>query len=262
MDVFPLLQPQRRHLTNDNMAPSSQPSAAPHGTEYESLGTPTEQLVYTIQINLFLFAVFCIAFELLRRLKWIYLNRYVTRFIESRRVPDKPSSYPFAWVSKILRVEDQEVLDMIGLDGYMCLRFILVCLRMASFCSVFGALVLVPIYASTSNPPEKDDDTDTGGIALTGWNRFTIANIPEDPTAIRLWAPVVFCYLFTMFFCQMMYAEYKNFIGKRVQYLVRGDSDTPPQAYYTVMVERLPPQVCMYAYAGCSVCIPTNTPVH
>jgi hypothetical protein len=40
---------------------------------------------------------------------------------------------------------------MIGLDGYMCLRFILVCLRMASFCTFCGVLVLVPIYADTTD---------------------------------------------------------------------------------------------------------------
>lgn len=37
-----------------------------------------------------------------------------------------------------------------------------------------------------------------------------------------------------------MYYEYKNFIRKRLQYLIQGDSDTPTQTYYTVMVERIP----------------------
>jgi hypothetical protein len=46
-------------------------------------------------------------FESLRRLQAIYLNRYVTRFIQSGRVPEKPTNFPFAWVSKVLRVEDQ-----------------------------------------------------------------------------------------------------------------------------------------------------------
>ncbi|KAJ1385444.1 hypothetical protein B484DRAFT_410502 [Ochromonadaceae sp. CCMP2298] len=41
----------------------------------------------------------------------------------------------------------------------------------------------------------------------------------------------------------MMYVEYNNFIVKRVEYLVRGDQDTPHQTYYTVMVERLPPSL-------------------
>ncbi|KAJ1402825.1 hypothetical protein B484DRAFT_405279, partial [Ochromonadaceae sp. CCMP2298] len=70
-------------------------------------GTPTEQLENTLIINLFLFSFFAIIFESLRRLQAIYLNRYVTRFIQSGRVPEKPSNFPFAWVSKVLRVEDQ-----------------------------------------------------------------------------------------------------------------------------------------------------------
>lgn len=38
----------------------------------------------------------------------------------------------------------------------------------------------------------------------------------------------------------MLNAEYKNFIEKRLQYLMLGDPDTPSQTNYTVMVERLP----------------------
>lgn len=37
-----------------------------------------------------------------------------------------------------------------------------------------------------------------------------------------------------------MYKEYKAFVQKRVEYLVRGDADTPVQTYYTIIVERLP----------------------
>lgn len=189
----------------------------------------TEQLVNTLYINLFLFFVLGCLFELLRRKRSIYLNRYVKRFIASNRVPEPPSLIPLGWISKIQSVPDHQVLEMVGLDGYMCIRFIVVCFRTACFCSFWGLLVLVPVYSST-----------TGSDAKAGWDKFTIANIPEDPSASRLWAPVVLCYLFAGFFCQLMYVEYKNFIGKRVDYLVNGDSDTPVQTYYTVMVERVP----------------------
>lgn len=191
--------------------------------------TTTAQLVNTLYINIFFFTILVGLFEILRRKKSIYLNRYVKRFIETNRVPEKPSLIPFAWIGKILSVSEHEILDMVGLDGYMCIRFIVVCFRTSCFCTFWGLLVLVPIYGSTN--------VDSG---LKGWDRFTIANIPEDPSADRLWAPVFMCYMFAGFFCQLMYIEYKNFIGKRVQYLVNGDSDTPDQTYYTVMVERVP----------------------
>jgi hypothetical protein len=37
-----------------------------------------------------------------------------------------------------------------------------------------------------------------------------------------------------------MHHEYKNFVHKRVDYLINGDPDTPPQTYYTVMIEKIP----------------------
>lgn len=191
--------------------------------------TTTAQLVNTVYINIFLFLVLVALFEILRRKRSIYLNRYVKRYIETNRVPDAPSLMPLAWIGKILRVSEHEILEMVGLDGYMCIRFIVICFRTACFCSFWSLLILVPVYSST-----------TGSASKVGWDRFTIANVPQDPSADRLWAPVFLCYLFSGFFCQLMYIEYKNFVGKRVQYLVSGDSDTPAQTYYTVMVERVP----------------------
>jgi len=37
-----------------------------------------------------------------------------------------------------------------------------------------------------------------------------------------------------------MYNEYRFFLTKRIQYLLKGDSDTHPQTYYTVMIEKVP----------------------
>lgn len=90
----------------------------------------------------------------------------------------------------------------------------------------FGLVVLIPIY-KTSGDYNK-------------WTSFTLANIPNDPGEKALWVPVVFCYLFSSYFCYLMYNEYKNFVDKRFQYLLNGDPDTPPQTYYTVLVERVP----------------------
>lgn len=191
--------------------------------------TTTNQVINTLFINIFLLGLLSTIFEIFRRKKSIYLNRYVKRFIETGRVPPAPSKVPYAWIWNILHVPELELLDMIGLDGYMCIRFIVVCFRTACFCSIWGVLILVPIYG-TAQPGETN---------MGGWDRFTIANIPNEPAG-RLLAAVFMCYMFSGFFCQLMYIEYKNFVGKRVLYLVNGDKDTPAQTYYTVMVERVP----------------------
>lgn len=124
-----------------------------------------------------------------------------------------------------MKVSQDDVLKMIGMDGYMLLRYLMACFRIACFFAFSGILVLVPIYSQGS-----------GNLDL--WNKYTVANVGDNST--YLWAPVIFAYLFVIFFCQVMYFEYKNFIHKRVQYLVEGDPDTPVQTYFTVMIERVP----------------------
>lgn len=201
--------------------------------------TETHQLLNVLYINIVIFVALVGLFELLRNMKSVFLNRYRSKFIRTNRVPKKPSWIPFSWAWIVFSVSDDEVLRMIGLDGYMYLRFLTVCIRTACFYSFWGLIVMIPVYAQ-------------GSVGLVGWNRYTLANIPDDPHAGSLWVPVIFSYLFAIFFCQYMYFEYKNFVDKRVEYIVRGDADTPLQTYYTVLIEKLPPSLrsttALYAF--------------
>ncbi len=103
---------------------------------------------------------------------------------------------------------------MVGLDAYMCLRYIVVCFKMALFVSLWGFLILIPLYA-TSNY-----DTDT---AEKRWDRFAISNIlyGERSVKYRLWVAALFGYVYAAYFCQLLYAEYNNFSVRRLQYLVQ-----------------------------------------
>lgn len=187
--------------------------------------TETSQLVNTFYINIITFFILLVLFEILRKNSVLFLNRYKKRLINLNRVPTKPSSSLFSWIPLIFFISDDEILTMVGLDGYMLLRYISICLRISSFFSFFGIAILLPIYY-------------TGDNNLTGWNRLTIANVSGNNNS--LWAVVLCTYLFVLFFCQIFYIEYKNFIEKRIQYLVEGDPDTHMQTYYTVMIEYLP----------------------
>ncbi len=146
------------------------------------------------------------------------------------RVPRDPSWIPFSWVVETLRVSEDDLLHMVGLDGYMLMRYLGICLRVSIFLSFFGCVVLVPVYSHAQDTP-------------VNWNRYTLANIPTTPGATQLWVPVLFSYVFAIYYCFLMHTEYRNFMAKRLQYLLKGDPDTPIQTYYTVMLEHLPSQL-------------------
>eukprot|EP01041_Mallomonas_annulata_P001199 gene1199-2331_t len=190
----------------------------------------TSGMIYTLYINLLLCIILLAFFEANRYMRQIYLKRVTKKFERTNRVPEKPPRYFFGWIIAVLRVPEKDLLHMVGLDGYMLLRFIKVCFKASAFLTFWGSIVLIPIYSTASND-------------YTEWNKYTLANVFNGPTKSRLWVPAVFGYVFSAYFCHLLYSEYKNFVHKRVLYLVQSDPDTPLQSYYTVLVEHIPAEL-------------------
>jgi len=194
-------------------------------------------LVETLLLSLVSFVVFMAIFESNRFYKQIYLKRLQNKFRINNRVPPYPPEFTFGWFFEIQKITEGEFLKMVGLDAYMCLRFIVICQKLSLFLTFWGLLVLAPLYA-TANYNER-------------WDRYSISNLLSSDTPeaykYRLWVPTIFGYMFAAYFCQLLYAEYNNFSVRRLQYLVQAnpqdenlDPDTPPQKYFTVMIERIP----------------------
>lgn len=47
----------------------------------------------------------------------------------ANRVPPYPAETFLGWFWEIQKVSEKEVLRMVGLDAYMCLRYIVVCYK-------------------------------------------------------------------------------------------------------------------------------------
>ena len=89
----------------------------------------TMSMIYTLVINFVLFVGFIVFFEYSRHYKQIFLKRYQRRFIDLGQVPPQPSEQWFGWLIAIWRITEIEVLDMVGLDAYMFLRFHVICIK-------------------------------------------------------------------------------------------------------------------------------------
>eukprot|EP01041_Mallomonas_annulata_P012770 gene12770-26928_t len=100
--------------------------------------------------------------------------------------------------------------------------------RATVFFTAWGLIILVPVYATAS-------------ADYVDWKKYTLANV-FDKNKERLWVTVFFGYLFTSYFCYLFYIEYRNFSLKNsLKRTLQGDSDTPSQTNYTVVVENIPP---------------------
>ena len=104
--------------------------------------------------------------------------------------------------------------------------------RTGVFFTVLGIGILLPVYIH-------------GGGGSSYWNTFTLANLPNDTLAAnKLWVPVIFAYIFSGYFCYLLFEEYRNFVDKRLQYLIEGDPDTPAQGT---------PPLCLFIMSSCIV---------
>ena len=186
-----------------------------------------ESFQWTIYWNIFIFLLLMSLFEVCRHLRSIHLCRLKRKFIAISRVPMKPSSVPLGWLIAINRLSEDQFLKLAGLDAYMFLRFIVFCFRVCIFWTFFAGAVIMPVYSIKGNNCRDD------------WSKYTIGNIEEGNEKV-LWTAVAMCYFFCFYFCSLLYVEYKNYVEKRLVYLVRGDPEIQPQAYYTVMVEKVP----------------------
>ena len=105
-------------------------------------------MIYTLILSLILLILLLILFEYSRHYKQIFMKRYQKRFINIGRVPSQPLDHYFGWLTAIWNVSESEVLHMVGLDAYMCLRYHVICLKLGVFVTMGGLVVLLPVYAT------------------------------------------------------------------------------------------------------------------
>lgn len=155
-------------------------------------------MITTLGISIGVFVVVQGVFETNRYFKQIYLKRLQKRFEDVGRVPPVPPSHVFGWLVAIYRVSEMDVLRMVGLDAYMCLRYHVVCYKLALFMSFWGIIALTPIYSTA-------EDTVTFESGSLQWDRYTLRNVVSgaESTKYRLWAAAVFGYIFAAYFMQV-----------------------------------------------------------
>jgi len=137
-----------------------------------------------------------------------------------------PDDRPLDWVGPVFGVPWKKVRSVAGLDGYFFLRYIRMNVRITAVSTFWFFAILVPIYVTG------------GGDETSGWYYFSAANL--SVYGWRMWAPCVFCYLFTAFITFVIKQEYRHFLEIRQDFLARGAAHVNPQHHYSLMIENVP----------------------
>jgi hypothetical protein len=117
-----------------------------------------------------------------------------------------PTGIPILeWAIIVHRTPWSTFRTVAGLDAYFYLRYIRMCLKIATVSSFWAIIILCPLYA-------------TGGGYQTGFYYFSMANVlPDDKK--RVWVPSVYCWAFTMYCWFCVRAEMIHYVDLRMEFL-------------------------------------------
>lgn len=184
-------------------------------------GSPS--IFATLSVNGFFFLSIMLMFEYYRnRIVDIYAPRSRGKYPKAV----KPREGFFQWFFQIYELDDNDMFKIAGMDGYVLLRFLKFCCKVTTVTSIGAAFVLIPVYYTGP------------GNEVYGIDAYSMANI--KPNGHRLWASLVFAYLFTLTFLYLIHEEYEHFVHARKKFFDGQDEIIPIQVHYTVQVENIP----------------------
>ncbi|KAJ2162875.1 phosphate metabolism protein 7 [Coemansia sp. RSA 552] len=184
-----------------------------------SVSTFTSSLVFNLLVGTGIVIAFCV---LRPRFKRVYAPR--TYAVDKEKRSPSIGSRLLAWVPAAMRVPDERIIERVGLDTYMFLRY------MRSMFIIF--LVLSFLSLVTILPVNL---TGTGGA--TEMSKLTIANVSSEST--KLWVHIVFFCLFVAWVMRNIFVELQVYTRLRIWWLTNPEH-TSKVGSSTIMVTPLP----------------------
>ena len=134
----------------------------------------------------------------------------------------------FAWLTPAFRISDEEIYDFAGLDIFVYLRFVRLCLKISVVILPYGLLVLIPLNIS-------------GSANLKGMATLTLGHL--EPKSDKLWAHLVGVWFYSLLLYYLLYKEWETFTHYRQIYLRKGYEEQ-----YSILVKDLPVKVSIIIY--------------
>ncbi|KAI7816206.1 hypothetical protein BC939DRAFT_469949 [Gamsiella multidivaricata] len=190
----------------------------------------TGQLVISFALGFAALFLFC-----LLRTRWVVM--FAPRTKLRRHTPPILSTTFFGWIPQLLRIPEAEVLDCVGLDAAMLLRFYHMSIKLFSCCMIPGLLVILPVnyYSAEKNsgPAYPNDPDDDGSVPsyLDGNTEF------QGTSLLYLFTQFTFTWVFSILTMYAIWHTYEGYIAIRRKYMMRRSNSITNRS---VMVVGLP----------------------
>lgn len=148
--------------------------------------------------------------------------------------PPLPVDWAFSWVKVCFFISDEEIINKVGFDALIFLRFHRLALRCIVKMSVFSFLVLLPLnFTGGGRAKANDLKGYVDSLLFTDFLRFTMANISSGSN--RLWVHCFAAYLLTIIVVRELLIEYNAYSSIRHRYLLSKEPHLR-----TVLVSNIP----------------------
>ncbi len=149
---------------------------------------------------------------------------------DEKHAPPPLGNGILAWVVPLWSTSEEELVNLVGMDAALFLRFTRMCRNIFVILSILGCSILIPINWTNNIMTEN----------LTWVARITPSNVWGNPH----WATVVFAWLVTIIVCGFLWWNYKKVAELRRLYM---KSDEYQQSLHarTLMVCHPPGSACL-----------------
>lgn len=160
-------------------------------------------IAYSFIVAGLLFLVFCF---LRPRNNRVYAPR--AKHADEKHRPLPLDNGPFSWIKAVKNVKEQDLVDKIGLDAVLFMRFLRMVRNIFLVCSVIGCGILIPITVVGGSPFYKQ------------WsNTPTLMKItPQYIYGTKFWAYVIVAYIFQGTVCGFVWWNYRAVFKLRRTY--------------------------------------------
>ncbi|KAF9978906.1 hypothetical protein BGZ73_008411 [Actinomortierella ambigua] len=168
------------------------------------------QLAISVALGLVAFLTFCFL-----RSRWTVM--FAPRTKLRRHTPPILASTFFGWIPQLLRIPEAEVLDCVGLDAVMLLRFFLMAVRLFACFMVPGLLIVLPVnwfYA----PKEKRGSH----VNALDYSVLEVFYKSEEKTPlVYLFTHFTFTWIFSILTLYTLWKTYEDYVVIRRSYMIK-----------------------------------------
>lgn len=157
-----------------------------------------------------------------------------TKYADARHAPPRIGKGMFAWFMPVTTLKEFELVEKVGLDGTIFLRFTRMCRNLFASITVIAVAVLIPANVISSH---KNDEWKTFQVSEKS---FWVTSTPQFVAGGALWVHVVSAYVINVLVAFFLWRNYVAVTRLRRQYFESAEYLTSLHSR-TLMFTDIPP---------------------